>query len=588
MNMMANEKSKAEQYRDERKARIAKTAKKNAKNMEKTNTAKKVAGKVVAIVLAAAVVITALGFSLSYYGVPQRLTTIGKVGSDQRVSVAEYEYYYMQAYNQLTYYAQYYKYYGYDYGYDTTLTPEAQTKTTKDKDGNEITWVEYLHESTISMAQMYKAYYNEAVKAGLSLDDADKANIDKTIKDYKDKAESAGSDSSSSTTTTTSGTSKTSKVRYSLNAYLRKIFGGAVNERFLRKQLKIQTLAQKYYQSRTKDIAAGYSQDVIDKTYNDDKDTYDMVDFRFYKFASSSSQQTTTTTDTSTEDAATIKKNAEDFYAAVKDNASFVAEAKSINSSNTSYDADKSTKSLSALKADIKSNYTEDIANWLFDSSTKVGDKKLFSDSDSGTYYVILLTQAKHQTDTVTVRHILFKTVDDSNNALSEDQIAKAKQNAEDALKTWQDGDKTEDSFAALANKLSEDTGSNTNGGLYENQRPGQTVDAYNDWIFDASRQTGDVEIIQTEYGYHVMYFVSKGGKYYDSAIRSSKANEDISTEASTLLDGDEYQVGFGPRRLNYAESSVLKKITNLVELNNANSSKSSSSSSSGSSSVIS
>ena len=34
---MANEKSKAEQYRDERKARIAETAKKNAKNMEKKN-----------------------------------------------------------------------------------------------------------------------------------------------------------------------------------------------------------------------------------------------------------------------------------------------------------------------------------------------------------------------------------------------------------------------------------------------------------------------------------------------------------------------------------------------------------------------
>ena len=38
---MANEKSKAEQYCDERKARIAEAAKKNAKNMEKKNTAKK-------------------------------------------------------------------------------------------------------------------------------------------------------------------------------------------------------------------------------------------------------------------------------------------------------------------------------------------------------------------------------------------------------------------------------------------------------------------------------------------------------------------------------------------------------------------
>ena len=79
MNTMANEKSKAEQYRDERKARIAKSAKKNAHSMEKRNTAKKVVGKVISIVLCAVIVLGIVGFSLNYYGALQRVIKIGGV-----------------------------------------------------------------------------------------------------------------------------------------------------------------------------------------------------------------------------------------------------------------------------------------------------------------------------------------------------------------------------------------------------------------------------------------------------------------------------------------------------------------------------
>ena len=62
---MANEKSKAEQYRDERKARIAKSAKKNAHSMEKRNTVKKITGKVISIVHCAVIVLGIVGFSLN-------------------------------------------------------------------------------------------------------------------------------------------------------------------------------------------------------------------------------------------------------------------------------------------------------------------------------------------------------------------------------------------------------------------------------------------------------------------------------------------------------------------------------------------
>lgn len=571
---MANEKSKAEQYRDERKARIAKSAKKNAHSMEARNTAKKVANKVISIVLCAVIVLGVVAFSLNYYGALQRVIKIGGVGSDQSVSIAEYEYYYMRAYNQVRYQAQYYQYYYQtSNGYDLSLTPEEQTQTTKDADGNEITWAEKLHEDTLEIIQLHKAYYNEALKMGLKLTKADEAFIDKQIEDLRDEAKSAGSNSSSS--------NSENKVTYSLNAYLRKVYGGSINERFLRKQLKIQVLAQKYLTERTNEIAKDYDQKDIDAEYKKDTTAYDFVTFRAYTFKTTE----LTKEDNETDDAlkarqakanAEVKKNANDFYNAVTNDATFTAKAKELNKDTADYNVDKETK-YSMLKSTAQSTFSEDAAKWLFDSSTKVGSKKLFSDEENGKYIVVLALSKPHQEQTVTARHILFQTKDqNSGNDLSEEEIAKKKTQAEDVLKKFNEGDKTADSFAALANEYNEDTGSSSNGGLYEHIYPGQMVTEFNDWVFDANRKAGDVELVETDFGYHIIYFVAKDGKdYYDSAIRSSKANEDIETETKALQEGKDYVVGLGPRRMNYAEKRVLKKIKYLVELSNANSSSS-------------
>lgn len=571
---MANEKSKAEQYRDERKARIAKSAKKNAHSMEARNTAKKVVNKVISIVLCAVIVLGVVAFSLNYYGALQRVIKIGGVGSDQSVTIAEYEYYYMRAYNQVRYQAQYYQYYYQtSNGYDLSLTPEEQTQTTKDADGNEITWAEKLHEDTLEIIQLHKAYYNEALKMGLKLTKADEAFIDKQIEDLRDEAKSAGSNSSSS--------NSENKVTYSLNAYLRKVYGGSINERFLRKQLKIQVLAQKYLTERTNEIAKDYGQKDIDAEYKKDTTAYDFVTFRAYTFKTTE----LTKEDNETDDAlkarqakanAEVKKNANDFYNAVTNDATFTAKAKELNKDTADYNVDKETK-YSMLKSTAQSTFSEDAAKWLFDSSTKVGSKKLFSDEENGKYIVVLALSKPHQEQTVTARHILFQTKDQSSgNNLSEEEIAKKKTQAEDVLKKFNEGDKTEDSFAALANEYNEDTGSSSNGGLYEHIYPGQMVTEFNDWVFDANRKAGDVELVETDFGYHIIYFVAKDGKdYYDSAIRSSKANKDIETETKALQEGKDYVVGLGPRRMNYAEKRVLKKIKYLVELSNANSSSS-------------
>lgn len=568
---MANEKSKAEQYRDERKARIAKTAKKNAHNMEKRNTAKKVVGKVISIVLCAAIVLGIVAFSFNYYGVLQRVIKVGSVGSEQSVTIAEYEYYYMRAYNEIRYQAQYYQYYySSDIGYDTSLAPDQQTQTTTDDEGNEITWVERLHDDTISLIQIHKAYYNEALKAGLELTKADEAYIDQQIEDLREEAASAGSSSD-----------EEGGVKYSLNAYLRKVYGGAVNERFLRKQLKIQALAQKFVTERTAEIADGYEQEAIDKKYKEATSDYDFVTFRTYSF---------TTTDLTAEDNesdedyaarqakadAEVKKNAEDFYNAVKDEATFAAKATELNKDTEDYNADEETK-FTMLKSNVTSNISEEAATWLYDSSTKVGSKKLFTEEsdDIYTYTIVLAVEAPHQEQTVSVRHILLSTQDTSSGeALSDEEIAKKKATADDVLKKFNESDKSEDSFAALAYEYTEDTGSSSTGGLYEHIYPGQMVTEFNDWCFDENRKAGDVEMVETDYGYHIIYFVENdNADYYDATIRSNDASEDFEAEAQELINGDTYHVFLGDTLAPYAENQALDKINYLVELNNSSSS---------------
>ncbi len=113
----------------------------------------------------------------------------------------------------------------------------------------------------------------------------------------------------------------------------------------------------------------------------------------------------------------------------------------------------------------------------------------------------------------VDVRHILIMpeggaTGEDGATTYSDEEWAAAEAQAQQLLDQWLAGEQTQDSFAALAREHSQDGGSQANGGLYENVYTGQMVQAFNDWSFDPSRQTGDYGLVKTEYGYHIMYFV--------------------------------------------------------------------------------
>lgn len=127
----------------------------------------------------------------------------------------------------------------------------------------------------------------------------------------------------------------------------------------------------------------------------------------------------------------------------------------------------------------------------------------------------------------VDVRHILIMpkggTTDVSGTTTYSDEEWETCYNeAKAILDAWAAGEATEDSFAALANEHSEDGGSNTTGGLYEDVTDdGTYVPEFTDWCMEEGRLVGDTGIVRTTYGYHIMYCAGVDEAWYVYALDS-------------------------------------------------------------------
>lgn len=99
------------------------------------------------------------------------------------------------------------------------------------------------------------------------------------------------------------------------------------------------------------------------------------------------------------------------------------------------------------------------------------------------------------------IRHILILTQDKT-----DAEIKLAKELAESIFVRVNNGE----DFAKLANEYSEDGGSNTNGGLYENVKLGQFVSELEDIALNG--ETGEIYqgIVESVYGYHIVKLEDK------------------------------------------------------------------------------
>ena len=90
----------------------------------------------------------------------------------------------------------------------------------------------------------------------------------------------------------------------------------------------------------------------------------------------------------------------------------------------------------------------------------------------------------------------------------------------------WKKDGATDAAFAALAKANSEEESTKKNGGLYENVADGSMTDTFNAWCFDAARKAGDATIVQSDTGYHVIYYVGEGRHRWQENVKSAMVAE--------------------------------------------------------------
>lgn len=148
------------------------------------------------------------------------------------------------------------------------------------------------------------------------------------------------------------------------------------------------------------------------------------------------------------------------------------------------------------------------------------------------------------------VRHILIQPeggTTDENNVVtySDEEKAAAYAEAERILEEWKAGDATAESFGELANTYSKDGGSNTTGGLYEGINiDANYVEQFRAWAVDATRQPGDTAIVETEFGYHIMYFVS-GEDYFTYTVREQLVAQRIQDKLMAAQEANPMKVNY-------------------------------------------
>jgi len=431
--------------------------------------------------LAVVFVVVAVGLWVYNSGIFQRNQTAVTLDGE-KYSVPQTAYYYAQVCNN------YASMFGQEY---------LQSLKTQEYDENQ-TWNDYFKTQAVESMKFIHAAKTAAQNDGLALDDSDQETLNANVDSMKESAKSAG---------------------YSYGAYLKAVYGPTMTASVFEQCLKDQILASKYVNKYSEENFV-YSDDEIEAHYQENKASYDVVDC---EYAVVSGLPETKTDD----DGNTIEATDEEKSAAME--AAKTAAEEILAGYNDGGNLEKLAEEHDASYSVTTPSATSVCGEWLFDESRKSGDADVIENTDGSNYYVAVFHSRERDEDMdYTVRHILV-TADNLELAEGEeasDEQIKAK--AEEILASW---DGSEDGFAQLANEFSQDGGSNTNGGLYENVNKKEMVAAFENWCYEDGRKSGDTGIVQSSYGYHIMYFVDYGTTPYwhhacESDLRNNASNE--------------------------------------------------------------
>lgn len=461
----------------DRKVQKRKEEKEKEKKEERISTA-------IGIVVLVALVCLVASFPIRTYLATHETYV---VVNGEAVNKAEFDYQYnLTKNNYITQYGSYLTYFGLDTSKDLSTQMYSDT----------LTWQDYFEQNAVESLKQNKALMAEAKAAGFTYDTTDEYNTFKET--IKTSAASAG---------------------ISEKEYVRSIYGSYATMGRIEEYVKNDMVMNAYYQKLQEDNAP--SDDEIQSYYEENKATYDSVDYRLTTIEADlptepteladpveeTAADTTGTTDgtaatDSTQDTAYQPSDAE--IAKAMEDAKVLAD-----------DAEQTVaKDGEAHENEKKSSVNYLISDWLFDDARKAGDTTVITNDNSHCYYAVAFEKRYlDETPSADVR-VIIPTEDKT---------------GEEILEEWKSGAATEDSFAELCKKYTQDTSAVENGGLFEQVTKTGMTEELSNWIFDNSRQAGDTVAITVSDTTYVLYYIGQDQPEWKINIKNTLVSDTMS-----------------------------------------------------------
>lgn len=408
------------------------------------------------------------------------------VVNGEAVNKVEFDYQYnLTKNNYITQYGSYLTYFGLDTSKDLSTQMYSDT----------LTWQDYFEQNAVESLKQNKALMAEAKAAGFTYDTTDEYNTFKET--IKTSAASAG---------------------ISEKEYVRSIYGSYATMGRIEEYVKNDMVMNAYYQKLQEDNAP--SDDEIQSYYEENKATYDSVDYRLTTIEAdlpteptelADPVEATTAPDADTDGTATTDTTQDTAY-----QPSDAEIAKAMEDAKVlADDAEKTVaKDGEAHENEKKSSVNYLISDWLFDDARKAGDTTVITNDNSHCYYAVAFEKRYlDETPSADVR-VIIPTEDKT---------------GEEILEEWKSGAATEDSFAELCKKYTQDTSAVENGGLFEQVTKTGMTEELSNWIFDNSRQAGDTVAITVSDTTYVLYYIGQDQPEWKINIKNTLVSDTMS-----------------------------------------------------------
>ena len=509
---------------DKKKLRAAERAEKmTEKQLTEQKEAKKlkIMSTVFVVVLALMLcfaVVTAVTKTIEGKGLREK-NTVALTVNDHEISNAELNYYFIDSVNNF-----YNNYGAYASLFGLDLTKPLNEQYIDEESG--LTWADDFLTAAIENAKAVYAMNDAANAAGFTLSDDAKAEIDAAMSEAEIYA-----------------------LYYygygSLEDYLKAMFGQGATVESYRNFCEMTYIANEYQYYYADTLV--YEDADIREAEAEQYDAYSSYSYNSYYMA--------------------VSKFTDEAEAEAAAKALAVEENNTVEALDAAIAAlpvnAETTAASTAYDDVLHSNVSATYAEWVTDASRKAGDITYIAYTSTSTdengketttvngYYVVLFNGSTDNNFGMSnVRHILVAfeggTYDSTTGltTYSDEEKLTAKMEAENIYNEWKNGKANEASFTVLANEKSDD-GDGTTGGLYENINPASNyVTNFLNWALEA-HEVGDTGIIESEYGYHIMFYVGLSEQTYrDFMIESDLRNADLNSWYTALLEAATSETG--------------------------------------------